>query len=417
MRFLGLLVSSVLHVFLVAGTGQARAKEEAAPSPEVPSRADSEAGKVRVYGAQGEGLTVDTGDAFSLNLKARMQLRAQWDLAAADAEGQRELSQMLTIATTRLWFSGHVGSRDVRYMLQLAVAGRDFREGATSPIYDAYLDWKVHRDLSVRVGQFFVPFDRLRTVREFALQMAERPLPVAELTLDRDMGVMLYSNQFLGDESPLAFRLGIFGGGGTNLSLGKRAGALVVGRLELRPLGPIDDDSEGDLTREARPRLALGAAAAHNFNTNRARSTTGARWDSAVVDYSHAALDLVFKWAGFALQAELLWRQASRDLLSSEGAGAQFSQSGRGWVVQSSYTWSPPFELVARLAQVSATETTDPLWQQRLAARGQEVGLGLNYYLNGHQWKVQADWIACMPAGFVWNEASHAAHLLLDVTL
>ena len=53
-------------------------------------------------------------------------------------------------------------------------------------IYDAFLDWKAHRDISVKAGQFFVPFDRLRTVREFALQMGDRPRPVAELTLDRD---------------------------------------------------------------------------------------------------------------------------------------------------------------------------------------------------------------------------------------
>ena len=71
-----------------------------------------------------------------------------------------------------MYLNGHLLARDLTYQVQLAVADRDYRDGAKSPVYDAYLDYRAHRDLQVRAGQFFVPFDRLRTIREYALHLA-----------------------------------------------------------------------------------------------------------------------------------------------------------------------------------------------------------------------------------------------------
>ncbi|HRI72502.1 MAG TPA: porin, partial [Polyangium sp.] len=189
---------------------------------------------IKVTGEPGKGLTVDAGERFSLNLRSRIQIRYQLNVPPADDQGERDEQQTVSIGTARLWLSGHILSRKLTYMTQLAVAGRDFRDDARSPIFDAYLDWKVHRDFNIRAGQYFVPFDRLRTVREFALQMADRPAPVNEFTLDRDVGVTFYSDTFLSKRSPVAWRVGFFGGGGTNLTTSKEGGGLFVGRLELR---------------------------------------------------------------------------------------------------------------------------------------------------------------------------------------
>lgn len=390
-----------------------------APSPEAKLEPRESGGppgseKFRLHGAPGKGATVELGEAFSLNVKTRIQVRYQLDAGAEDATGSREVLQTVNIGTARLWFSGHAFSRDLTYMVQLAVADRDYRDGATSPIYDAFLDYRAHRDFSVKVGQYFVPFDRLRTVREFALQLADRPAPVQQLTLDRDVGVTFYSDSFLADDSPVAVRLGAFGGGGTNLSLGKEPGALVVGRVELRPLGKIDDDSEGDLERRAKPALALGAGVARNWNTNRVRSTTGPTYEAGVVDYLHAAIDLVFKWRGLAVQGEFLWRQADQNVLV--GSSGAYSQSGRGWITQASYTFDPPFELVGRLSGIEALEGTDPRFVEFVEAQGREVAAGVNYYLNGHKFKIQADLVAKMPSSYDLARATQAAHVQLDVT-
>jgi hypothetical protein len=364
-------------------------------------------------GELGSGLTA-TSRRFSMNLRARIQLRYQLAIDQADdGSNDRELDQLVNVGTARLWISGHALVPELRYMIQLAIAGRDFRDGAISPIYDAFLEWKAHRDFSIRAGQFFVPFDRLRTVREWALQLADRPRPVLELTLDRDVGVLFFSDRFLHDDSPVAWRIGLFGGGGTNLTQGREPGALFVARVELRPLGPIDDDVEGDLDRRARPALAIGGAFAANWNTNRLRSTTGTV-QSGTTDYLHAAADLVFKWRGLGLQAEYLWRRASSP---DFGVPEEPTREAQGVVTQVSYVFATPLELVARWSRMwrLSGRTGDALAAE-LDARGEELAAGVNYYVRGHRFKLQADWIARMPPGLHLDEADHVVHAQLDVT-
>lgn len=388
--------------------------EPAATYPEEPAAAPAKPVS-DISAAPGKGFTIKYGDAFSFNLRSRFQLRYQLDIPPKDDAGDRNITQLINVGTARLWFSGNVFVPELTYMLQLAVAGRDYRDGAISPIFDAFVDWKVDRDFSIRAGQFFVPFDRLRTVREFALQMADRPVPIGELTLDRDVGVVLYSEKFLG--SPFTWRTGVFGGGGTNLSNGKEAGVMLTARLELRPLGPIDDDSEGDLERRSIPGLAIGAGIARNWNTNRQRSTTGITFVGGTTDYLHLAADAVFKWQAFGAQLAYLWKDDTDDtdaIRSVNAAGAavtEWTRSGSGWVAQASYTFDPPFEIVGRYSKLYAFSGTDP----RLVD-ADEVGAGLNYYINGHQFKIQTDWIAKVPTDQDFKDAVHVAHLQLDAT-
>jgi hypothetical protein len=390
----------------------------AAPAPQ-PAPVDQASG-VTVSGAVGEGVTIQAGDRFSLNARSRFQIRYQLEVPPKDPAGQRRLSQLVNINTARLSLSGCAFRPELEYQIQFAFAGRDYRDGAVSPLYDAYLDYEAHRDLSLRAGQFLVPFDRLRTVRESALQMAERPRPVTEFALDRDVGVVFYSAHFLGDASPVAWRLGAFGGGGAHLSRGKEPGALLMGRVELRPLGDIDDDSEGDLKRRKNPALALGTAVAENWNTNRTRGTTGATFAGGTTDYRHAVVDLVFKWLGMAFEGEMLWRKASAATITSVDANGEdlteYTRSGSGWVAQVSYVFDPPLEIVGRLAREKARAHADPTLRSEADRRGQEMGAGVNYYVNGHKFKLQTSWIARTSTDFDFRQATHGLYALLDAT-
>jgi hypothetical protein len=372
---------------------------------------------VEITAAPGKGFTVAAGDAFSFNLRLRAQLRYQLHVPPADVADDRKPDEVVQVGTVRAWLSGTTLSPRLTYMIQLALADRDYRDGAISPIFDAFVDYKAHRDLAIRVGQFFVPFDRLRTVREFALQLADRPRPVNELTLDRDVGIVAYSERVF--DSPLAYRVGLWGGNGTNRSAPSEVGPMATARLELRPLGPIDDDSEGDLERRARPGLALGAGYAINVNTDRTRSTTGPTFAGGkTTTFHHAALDAVFKWRGLAVQLEYLWRGASRTHLETIVDGLVVTEHARqasGWVVQASYTFDPPFELVGRISRMSTPAETDPKLAAEVDRLGQEYAVGANYYLNGHQFKVQADWIVRTgTAGH--RDRDHLVHVQLDAT-
>jgi len=403
------VISSIASPSAAHAQSAPAARETPAPATE----------PTELSGAPGKGFTASFGDAFSLNLRSRIQVRYQLDVPS-DTPDDRPTQQAVSIGTLRVWLSGHALTPELGYMIQLALAARDYRDGATSHVYDAYLDWRAHRDASLRVGQHFVQLDRLRTIREWALQLADRPRPVGELTLDRDVGITLYSDHFLGDSSPLAYRVGVFGGGGINLATGKTPGALVVGRLELRPLGEIDDDVEGDLERRPEPRIALGGGLAANVNTNRVRSTTGATYAGGTTDYLHAATDLVFKWRGIALQAEYLWKDASDDAIESTDEGgmprAEATRSGHGWVLQASYVLPFPLEVIGRLSRLIARRGTDPRLVSESVELGQEIGGGLTYYLNGHRFKLQADWIARTTHDFDLDRADHVLHAQLDAT-
>jgi hypothetical protein len=396
-------------------------------TPAVPSAPGAAAADVRaepsapppdITAAPGKGITFNLGKTFSSNIRVRFQPR--WQLhAAPPSMGDRTFDQLVNINTARIWLSGHALDPKLLYMLQLALGQRDYRDGAVTPIFDAFVDYKAHRELSLRAGQFFVAFDRLRTVREFSLQLIERPRPVAELTLDRDVGVTLYSDAaFLGPKSPLAWRVGIFGGGGMNLRVPKQPGGLFVGRIEIRPLGEIDDDSEGDLKRRKKPGLALGAGIATNRNTNRQRSTTGMTFTGGTTDYNHYAIDAVVKWRGVALQAEYLWKRASTERIPSaaDPAVIEWARSGSGYVLQGSYTFDPPVEIVARYSRLYAPGGTDPKWITEVRNLGQEIATGVNYYLNGHQFKFQADWIVRSPRDFSFDGTDQAVHVQADMT-
>lgn len=368
-----------------------------------------------VTGDSGKGLTVTSDDGqFSMNVRGRIQLRESLT-TPPPGDGAREVTTIGRVYTARVWLNGHTLSEDIGYTFQLAVAPNDYRDGTISPIFDATLDLKHNPNASLRVGQIFVPFDRARTIREFSLQLADRPRPVSELTLDRDVGAYLYSDALGG--SMVAYRLGVFAGGGGNAIAEKAPGGLAVARVELRPLGPVDDDSEGDLNRRETPGLALGVAAAYNLNTNRARSTTSTTYTLGTADYLHLAGDVVFKWRGVAVMGEAVLRDAQEEswtVTDDAGVAAtEYARSGWGWLVQPSVMITPKVELAGRTSRLYAFEGTDPKYVTETETLGNELAAGVNYYLNKHRFKVQGGWTARFGEDF--SQAQHTGQVLVDV--
>ena len=364
-------------------------------------------------GEPGKGVTFTSPDErLSLTSKARIQARATF------TETRGETTELVGIKTVRLYFQGHVFSKELKYVLQLALGTGDFEEGSPSPIFDAYFDSSHLRDFNVRVGQYFVQFDRARTVREFALQLADRPVLIPELTLDRDAGITAYSNDLFGLGGKLAYALGVFGGDGRNRVATSRPGLLYVLRLAFLPFGAFEDNVEGDTERKPNPRLAIGIAGAYNQHTDRPRSTTGTRYvvEGGGFNYLHGAADLHFKWAGFSLLSEIVIRKAHRDnRVGQNEAGEQVTEWAReawGYLVQSGYMLTDHVEVAGRWGQFEALGKTDPKLEQLIAQSGHELTFGLNYYVNHHLFKFQAD------AGMRWGKWSdprdHVARVQID---
>lgn len=383
-----------------------------------------QADEVRFTYELGRGLTVRVGDAFASNLQARVQLRSTLGFPVDD-DPDTEPTQELQVRTLRVWLRGHVVDPHVRYGLQLALGANDFEAGNASPIFDAYLELTHLRALNLRVGQFFVPFDRARTIREFALQSVDRAQLVRELSLDRDVGVVLQSQDLFGDDGRFGYHVGVFGGDGRNRFGAHALGFLTTLRLFVRPFGAFDDDQEGDLTRQPSPRLMIGAGLAYNHATDRPQSTTGQPYAFGTFDYLHAAADVVFKLAGVYLLAEVIYRQAmnGRAHTQIDPATMQeqtvWARDGWGVLAQASYNVGPvldlaQLELWARYEQLEAIGETDPRLRELVRTRGRGLGGGVNLYFQQHALKLQLDWAHWF--GDAPGVGEHLARLQLDAS-
>lgn len=343
-----------------------------------------------------------------------MQVR---DTVTVDRDA-RETTNEALLKTLRLYFQGNVLDADIKYTIQLALGAKDFESGNASPIFDAWVEFTHLRDARLRVGQYFVPFDRARTTREFALQFVDRQLPVRELTLDRDLGVMVYSQDLFGLDGALAYNVFVGGGEGRNHAVAEASGPMIVARLSYRPFGAFDDDQEADLERRPSPRLAVGAGFAYNPQSSRAQSTFGATFRRARFNYAQAAADVVFKYAGLSLLAEAVVRSADRDFaefVDTDGTTVrEWSREAWGYFAQLGYMFTRHTEVVGRWEQLRTFgAATDPTLESLIASTGDQAGGGLNVYLNGHAFKFQTDYFYAFGES---GRGRHTARIQLDAT-
>ncbi len=355
---------------------------------------------VEVDARLGEGVTVKAGE-FKLQLRGRMQAQALVVVPGEDSNAQRQ--NALFIRRARLQLKGEFPYK-LTFAMQLAFAPLDMEADQPNVLRDLYAGWAPLRDLSFRVGQMKVPFDVQRVVSSSSLQFVDRSLVTAELNLDRDVGLVAYSDDFLGVGQRLRYAIGVFGGDGRN-RIGTNVGLLYAARIRYSPLGAMDDKTEGDPDRDARPRLAFGVAGARNIATNRPRSTTGTpyRLADTTVSYTHATGDVHFKWYGVSLLSSIYWRQADLTIDPVTGVASaahnglvgtsqvtEYSRSGWGWFVQAGGYVTPWLELVARYGDVRPLGPTDPSF-----VRQREVGGGANFMFMRHDLKLQTDcfWI------------------------
>ncbi|MDB4977283.1 MAG: Phosphate-selective porin and superfamily [Myxococcaceae bacterium] len=369
--------------------------------------------------AAGKGLIATSADKrFQIGLRPRVQLRTT--LNKNDDASQLQA----TVNTLRLTIAGYALSPDLKYFIQFAFGPGDF-DGNSSPIFDAYVEYSGMRDLNVRVGQYFVPLDRARTIREFALQFVDRQGVVRELSLDRDVGIMFSSQDLFGLQGRLAYNVFVGGGDGRNRlpdaknKYGPQTpGMLSVARVIVRPFGQFDDDQEGDLTRAKNPRLAIGAAGAYNLSSDRDKSTFGNTYTLGTFNYVHAAADLVFKWRGLSVLSEFLYRKANKADHTGLVDGKMLterSRSGYGYFAQVGQMLTRLLELTVRAETLKGTDGASGKALRDVArVSGRQVGGGLNLYLNGHAFKLQTDYFYMFGEHF--RTGAHVARLQLDAS-
>lgn len=347
----------------------------------------------------GNGLEFKSEDGrFSLATRLRAQFRYT---LAHDGEAD-ETTHGMQIRRARLQFKGHFWNEHNKFKTELAVSPRDMGLTDTgtrrTPILDWYVDFTYLRDLSVRVGQYKLPYSRQRVVSSGDLQLVDRSIANSEFTVDRDVGLDLHSKDFLG-LAHLRYNAGLYFGEGRDPSSTDSFEMLYIARVEVLPFGLFQDYKEADFERSLRPRMSLGFGYAYLDGAQRNRGVIGkVPTDGGTTDYHNATADLVFKIAGVSVFSDVFYRDGKRsfgDATEVDDAGVESpgalegARSGIGWSAQAGYLLPrTSFELAARYGQTRRTKSTSGV------ADRDEVGGGATYYFAGHPMKLQFDYFA-----------------------
>lgn len=382
----------------------------------------------------GDGLHLESTDGdFAMTTRLRGQLRQT--VTALRNDGLAELSQVFEIRRARLQLTGHTFGEHNKYKVELAFSPRDLgvEDGVVhnTPLLSWYVELDHLRDLTLRAGQYKIPFSRQRVISSGDLQLVDRALASVEFNHDRDIGFDVRSKDLGGLGGRLRYYAGVYMGEGRDFGGGNATPDFklhYLGRVEVLPMGRFDDYEESDLERSPAPKLSLGAAYAFHHEAQRLRGVLGdVAGDGGTTDYHSITADYVLKLRGFSASGELYWRSGRRNPGEATAPGeasvpVTAPRNGLGWYVQAGFLFpGTAIELAARYSGVRGIGERDP--GDLVAAAGHtsltrsdSAGGGISYYFARHAWKLQADYFNTWANGDM-STGSNTVRLQLQLAL
>lgn len=182
-------------------------------------------------------------------------------------------------------------------------------------------------------------------------------------------------------------------GEGRNILSNNIGGFNYTGKIEILPMGQFENYSEGDLKREAIPRLSFATSVNYNQGASRQKSTgiflTNSNGEYLTNDLLTVFADVIFKYRGFSFSTEYgIKKILNTNLLVNDSsivsnAGKSY-YTGYGISTQAGYLFKHNIELAARYTMMI------PDWDKSFKASN-EYTLGLSKYIIGHKLKAQTD--------------------------
>ena len=338
--------------------------------------------------ARKNGITFASADnKFSLALRFRVQSRIGYiSLSESDLTPS---AFDFRIRRTRLRLDGNLLDPRLTYQIQLSFTRADQDWDASNVpnvLRDAMIWYQLKKGLTIGMGQGKLPGNRQRVISSGEQQFADRSIVNNALTLDRDVGVFAY---YVADFEHFAYRIktAITNGEGRN-ALPSDQGLAYTGRVELLPLGAFtdrNDYNEGDLVHEPKPKISIGGTVSFNDDAKRAGGQLG-RPLYEPRDLFNAEADILFKYNGWALSSEYLYRHADDPTTLNDNQEVRYVTSGSGINTQLSYCTPKMWELALRHSYLSPQRELQEVEPQVI-----QYGICLNKYLNKHKVKLQTD--------------------------
>ncbi|HRY32239.1 MAG TPA: porin [Bacteroidales bacterium] len=324
--------------------------------------------------------------AFGVNIRFRVQNRL--NLTTSSDKDLDIKSVDPRISRLRLRFDGYILGSKLTYLFQLGFSRDDVSgnpTGAPNLIRDAIVFYRFSPDFYIGFGQAKLPGNRQEIISSGQQQFIDRSIVTTALDINRDFGLFGYYSQILSG-MPFNLKAAVSTGEGRNYST-QDGGLCYTGRLELMPFGKFQrngDFSEGDLSREETPKLALAAAYSLNRDAVRTNGQTG---DLLPLkrDLESFFADLLLKYRGNAFFLEYASRSTEKPLMSHEGSETAVL-AGTAFNTQISRLFRNNFEIVARYAILKTVEEVKIIWPDRVF-----YTIGLNKYINAHMTKFQTN--------------------------
>jgi hypothetical protein len=146
-------------------------------------------------------------------------------------------------------------------------------------------------------------------------------------------------------------------------------------------------------------------------------------------NYVHASADVVFKWHGFSLLGTALYRRATTlSHVVPETGVTEYSRNGWGWFGVAGMMLTDHLEIASRVGAIYQIErpaglvATAPYLAEGYVQPNvadfrdlREVAGGVNYYVKGHGFKIQADYVRNFIGSF--REGIHEVRSTLAIQL
>ena len=338
---------------------------------------------------------VQKDSLFSATFQFRMQNRAAY-YSASERDFTPEQFEF-RIRRLRMKLKGFVYTPKLTYYVQLSFSradmdwdANDFSATNSSPnvIRDAMINYKFNNIFSIGFGQTKLPGNRQRVISSGDLQFADRSIVNSTFTNDRDFG-------FFGtaDLNKWVIKAALTSGEGRN-SNKSNYGLSYTGRIEYLPFGKFtlnNDYIEGDLAREPKPKVSIGAS--YNFNHKAIRR--GGQLGKDLVTPSNLQtlhLDFLFKYKGFAVSNEYSTR-ISEHSITNNSSEVVNTYVGYGNNIQVSYIFKNNFEIAGRYVFIAPYKSVynNLDFPQINEKREEQIHLGITKYIYGHRVKIQGN--------------------------
>ncbi len=348
-----------------------------------------------------KGIQYKSNDSlFYINFRFRMQNRLGFK---NELDGLDNGKFDARIRRLRMRMDGYIYTPKISYSVQLAFtrSDQDFDDtGIANIVRDAVVFYNFSDDFYISFGQNKLPGNRQRVNSSGQLQFADRSLVNENFTLDRDFGVSLNLSKKIGD-MPFNAKAAISTGEG-RAAASTDDGLAYTGRLEFLPLGSFtngNDYQEGDLEREETPKLSIGGGYSYNDRTTREGGQLG-RFVQNPFSFKIAFADAIFKYKGFAYQAEYMRRDIDNPLNMTDEENPQETFAYKGWGVnqQLSYLFEKGYELAGRYTYVMPHQDI-----RTFETQTEVMEIGLTKYMKAHRLKFQLNGTYTFKDGYFNN--------------